>query len=57
MAETLEPCCEKARRSYVTRLRKAIVSYPVIKDVPCPSCKRIIKIRLYTPPSELAEGA
>jgi len=33
------------------RLRKAITSYPVIKDVPCPKCRRIIKIRLYTPES------
>ncbi len=57
MAEKLEPCCQRAWHAYVERLRKAIVSYPVIKDVPCPSCKRIIKIRLYTPPGELGEGA
>ena len=50
MAEELQPCCQKARRDYVSRMTKAIASYPVIKDLPCPTCKRVIQIRIYTPP-------
>ncbi len=52
MAETFEACCEKTREEVVARLRKGIASYPVIKDVPCPRCKRIIKIRLYSAEAE-----
>jgi hypothetical protein len=55
MAEALQPCCERARREYLKRLRNAVNSYPVIKDVPCPTCKRIIPIRLYTRPDEAGE--
>jgi len=50
MAEALRPCCEHARRLYVERLLKAITSYPVIKDIPCPTCRRIIPIRIYARP-------
>ncbi len=57
MAEALQPCCERARRQYVTRLTKAVASYPVIKDVPCPTCKRIIQIRIYVRPGEAADRA
>jgi hypothetical protein len=51
MAETLEPCCRQARDAYIERITKTIVSYPVIKDIPCPKCRRIIPIRLYGPPT------
>ncbi len=50
MAEALHPCCEQAQRRYIERLEKSIVSYPVIKDLPCPTCKRIIPIRIYQRP-------
>ncbi len=56
MAEALQPCCERARQLYVTRVTKAVVSYPLIKDIPCPTCKRIIPIRIYAPPSEASSG-
>jgi hypothetical protein len=52
MAEELQACCERARLACVKRLANAIVNYPVIKNVPCPTCKRIIAIRLYAPPTE-----
>ena len=50
MAEKLQPCCEHARRTYVERLHKAITSYPVIKNIPCPTCRRIVPIRIYARP-------
>jgi hypothetical protein len=56
MAEALQPCCEKARAALVTRLTKGIASYPVIKDVPCPTCRRIIQIRIYVPPAEATDA-
>jgi hypothetical protein len=56
MAETLQPCCQRARELYVKRLTKGIASYPVIKEIPCPTCRRIIPIRIYTPPSEAGES-
>jgi hypothetical protein len=57
MAEALQPCCERARQAYVMRVTKAVVSYPLIKDIPCPTCKRIIPIRLYAPPSRASTAA
>jgi hypothetical protein len=57
MAEPLQPCCLKARAALVTRLAKGIASYPVIKDVPCPTCRRIIQIRIYVPPREAGDTA
>ena len=49
MADELQPCCQQARQDYVNRMTKTVASYPVIKDLPCPTCKRIIQIRIYTP--------
>ena len=57
MAEALQPCCERARQEYVKRLVRAIASYPVIKEIPCPTCRRIIPIRLYAPPNAAGESA
>jgi len=56
MAEALQPCCQKARAALVTRLTKGIASYPVIKDAPCPTCRRIIQIRIYVPPGETRDS-
>jgi hypothetical protein len=56
MAEELSPCCQRARLAYVKRLASAIVNYPVIKNLPCPTCKRIIPIRLYAPPAEASKN-
>ena len=57
MAEALQPCCEHARREYVKRLTNAVVSYPVIKDLPCPTCKRIIPVRIYVSPDHPEQSA
>ncbi|HVO25786.1 MAG TPA: hypothetical protein VMW56_19380 [Candidatus Margulisiibacteriota bacterium] len=56
MAEPLQACCQKARAALVARLTKGIVSYPVIKDVPCPTCRRIIQIRIYVPPGAASDS-
>jgi len=52
MAGTLEPCCEQARQAYVARMIKSVASYPIIKDLPCPKCLRIIQIRVYSRPDQ-----
>ncbi len=57
MAEELPPCCQRARLAYVKRLTSAIVNYPVIKNIPCPTCKRIIAIRLYAATVETSKNA
>jgi hypothetical protein len=57
MAEALQPCCQRARDAYVARLAKGIASYPVIKDIPCPTCRRIIQIRVYVRPGETGDAA
>lgn len=57
MAEQIQACCEKARQQYERRLIKGVASYPVIKDVPCPTCRRIIPIRIYARPAAASENA
>ncbi len=52
MAEASQPCCERARANFIKRLTAGMVSYPVIKNLPCPTCKRIVPIRLYAAPEE-----
>jgi hypothetical protein len=56
MAEILQPCCERARAHYLTRVAGGVASYPVIKDIPCPTCRRIIKIRVYARPDAVRES-
>ena len=56
MAEALQPCCEQARQVYVARAVKSVTSYPIIKNLPCPKCRRIIPIRVYARP-EATGGA
>lgn len=57
MAETLQPCCARARGRFLARVARGIASYPVIKDIPCPSCRRIIQIRVYTREAAQSETA
>jgi hypothetical protein len=57
MAEPLQECCQRAREQFIARLTKGIASYPVIKDLPCPTCRRIIQIRVYVRPGETGETA
>ena len=55
MAEALNPCCEQALATWVDRIEQMVVSYPVIQDRPCPTCRQIIKVRVYGPPEERDE--
>lgn len=55
MAEALQPCCERAQANYLARVARGITSYPVIKDIPCPKCRRIIQIRVYARPGAASE--
>lgn len=57
MADTLKPCCEQTRREYVERMYLSVQSYPVIKAIPCTTCKQVLKIRVYAPPEETSANA
>lgn len=57
MADASQACCERAKNAYVARLRKTVVAYPVIKSIPCPDCRRIVKIRMYAPEVPQHSGA
>jgi hypothetical protein len=50
MAEQLDPCCRRALDRWVARIHETVVSYPVIQDRPCPTCRKIIQVRVYSPP-------
>jgi hypothetical protein len=52
MAESLKPCCEGTLRAARGRYEELAMSYPVIKDFPCPTCSQILKLRIYGPPEE-----
>ena len=52
MAEALQPCCEKELHIQLKQITATYRSFPVIKEVPCPSCRQIIPIRVYEKPSE-----
>ncbi|GIW40707.1 MAG: hypothetical protein KatS3mg076_1284 [Candidatus Binatia bacterium] len=49
MAEALSPCCRKTLDDFRRRVRNACTSYPVIKDVPCEVCRKVLKFRMYRP--------
>ncbi|HYD46856.1 MAG TPA: hypothetical protein VEB21_00840 [Terriglobales bacterium] len=57
MAESLQPCCQRTRRDYIRRIAGAIFSFPLIKSIPCPTCNRVIAIRLYEPPEDVDSAA
>jgi len=55
MAEALQPCCERAQADFLARVVRGIASYPVIKEIPCPQCRRLIPIRVYARPESTGE--
>lgn len=57
MAQKLNACCEAARAEYVARVVKSTRSYPIIKSIPCPTCRSIVPIRLYGPPPSESDAA
>jgi hypothetical protein len=44
---TENPCCVRERQRRLQRIRDTFTAFPVIKDVPCPTCKQWIRIRVY----------
>jgi CRP-like cAMP-binding protein/Fe-S-cluster-containing hydrogenase component 2 len=55
MAEpALKPCCEATRAEMLEHIREHYTSFPVIRDIPCRSCRQILHVRVYEPP--LAEA-
>lgn len=56
MSDELQACCLRARKQYVDRVSKTLLSYPLIKNLACPKCQRIIPIRIYEPPEDSAHG-
>jgi hypothetical protein len=54
MADELQACCQRARKEFIERVTKTLASYPLIKNLPCPQCRRVIPIRIYEPPDQAA---
>ena len=57
MAEDFKPCCEETLRRYRQRVESTFTTFPVIKDIPCPVCKQILKLRIYQPPGSAEDVA
>jgi hypothetical protein len=45
--ENLSQCCKQTLERKLRIIRAAYTSFPVIKDIACPICRKIIKIRVY----------
>jgi hypothetical protein len=46
-------CCRAERKRQLDSIRRNFVTFPVIRSVPCPTCKMVLKIRVYErPPAE-----
>ena len=43
-------CCRRTVARWNKRIAAYFTAYPVIKDVPCDECLRILEIRVYEPP-------
>ncbi len=52
MAEKTKECCRKTLEHKLKTIRESYASFPVIKDMACPVCREIIKIRVYERPEE-----
>jgi hypothetical protein len=57
MADDLQACCLRARKQFIERVTPTLSSYPLIKNLPCPHCQRIIPIRIYEPPQTEAKAS
>jgi hypothetical protein len=47
-------CCAAERRRWADRARTSFLSFPVIRNVPCPTCKKVLEIRFYERPGDEA---
>ncbi len=52
MAEQTKECCKKTLEQRLKTIRESYSSFPVIKDIACPVCREIVKIRVYKRPEE-----
>jgi hypothetical protein len=43
-------CCRAERKKQLESIRLGYVTFPVIRSVPCPTCKMVLKIRVYERP-------
>ena len=44
-------CCAAERKRQLDSIRLNFVTFPVIRSVPCPVCKMVLKIRVYERPA------
>ena len=44
-------CCQKTRTEWERKIGLYYSSFPVIKDVPCEKCRRVLQIRVFEPPA------
>jgi hypothetical protein len=44
-------CCRRTRERWERRIRAYYASFPVIKDVPCDTCREILEIRVFDVPA------
>lgn len=49
-------CCAETRRQWMDQIRRNYLTFPVIRSVPCPTCKMILQIRVYERPGDEADG-
>jgi hypothetical protein len=47
--ETEQDCCRKTRTEWERKIALYYSSFPVIKDVPCETCRRVLQIRVFEP--------
>jgi hypothetical protein len=52
-AETVEEkeCCRRTRERWERRIRAYYASFPVIKSVPCDTCREMLEIRVLETPA------
>jgi hypothetical protein len=43
-------CCRQLRERQMDLIRENYLSFPVIKSMPCPTCRRVVQIRAYERP-------
>jgi len=51
MAQQEKECCRKTRERWERRIRAYYASFPVIKSVPCDTCREIVEIRVFETPA------
>ena len=50
-ADAERECCQKTRAEWERKIGLYYSSFPVIKDVPCEKCRRVLQVRVFEPPA------